>query len=182
MRSLRPPGGFQHTAARRRLPGIQDVLSRLPDVSTHSRPKAAARVLQFPSAPIFCFNTQPPEGGCVRKDQNAIMATSFNTQPPEGGCPYNGAPNRPNDIVSTHSRPKAAAQPPLHIYDRPTVSTHSRPKAAANRPHDVEAFDAFQHTAARRRLPGGVCLQIGLYMFQHTAARRRLPLLPGMPS
>ena len=35
----------------------------------------------------------------------------------------------------------------------PTVSTHSRPKAAA---------------------PGGVCLQIGLYVFQHTAARRRL--------
>ena len=54
----------------------------------------------------------------------------FNTQPPEGGCIYSLAMYSINNIVSTHSRPKAAAN------DRETVA------------NDRE----FQHTAARRRL------------------------------
>ena len=35
------------------------------EVSTHSRPKAAASYWQI--YPLFakCFNTQPPEGGCI---------------------------------------------------------------------------------------------------------------------
>ena len=35
-------------------------------------------------------------------------------------------------LVSTHSRPKAAAIAFRSLYDRDGVSTHSRPKAAAN--------------------------------------------------
>ena len=77
---------FQHTAARRRLriyfsqPAPQGL------VSTHSRPKAAARAI-----PTFCcapcgFNTQPPEGGCKNQTTLYIKVTGFNTQPPEGGC------------------------------------------------------------------------------------------------
>ena len=34
------------------------------------------------------------------------------------------------NMVSTHSRPKAADRPPLDEFGRRIVSTHSRPKAA----------------------------------------------------
>ena len=89
-RFLRMPlntGRFQHTAARRRLPGVhltlpihhrfQHTAARrrlrfviiappaLPGVSTHSRPKAAAFCDYRPSCVTRCFNTQPPEGGCL---------------------------------------------------------------------------------------------------------------------
>ena len=59
------------------------------------------------------------------------------------------------DIVSTHSRPKAAGFNRLFHWIHTRVSTHSRPKAAGI------AFDfpcmnpVFQHTAARRRLGAG---------------------------
>ena len=57
---------FQHTAARRRL-GVVGVLGLLGiNVSTHSRPKAAGFLIA--AAPyLFCFNTQPPEGGWLRR-------------------------------------------------------------------------------------------------------------------
>ena len=76
----------------------------------------------------------------------------FNTQPPEGGCQCRRC-RRWRDVVSTHSRPKAAAtlSPPA---PRSTV---------------------FQHTAARRRLRDVACLDVRFGQFQHTAARRRLP-------
>ena len=77
-------------------------------VSTHSRPKAAARPPE-PAWPrrakfqhtaarrrlrlrhakrvcMLCFNTQPPEGGCGRTFEVGRRANGFNTQPPEGGC------------------------------------------------------------------------------------------------
>ena len=103
--------GFQHTAARRRLPtGLIDRISTV-DVSTHSRPKAAAwfraalrsplafqhtaarrrlpRSRQSPFAKP-CFNTQPPEGGCGICRHHGAEIASFNTQPPEGGCGKRG--------------------------------------------------------------------------------------------
>ena len=55
-----------------------------------------------------CFNTQPPEGGCLPK-----LLGAFKTE------------------VSTHSRPKAAAPISVISKDSIAVSTHSRPKAAA---------------------------------------------------
>ena len=55
--------GFQHTAARRRLP-------RWKTISNISS----------------CFNTQPPEGGCKIPDRVVSIGYGFNTQPPEGGC------------------------------------------------------------------------------------------------
>ena len=76
---------FQHTAARRRL---------------RVRPNSPAALLSF--------NTQPPEGGCRVGGAKTPLGTGFNTQPPEGGCEgvfrHGG-----NAVVSTHSRPKAAA-------------------------------------------------------------------------
>ena len=56
--------------------------------------------------------------------------------------------------VSTHSRPKAAAKLTDLMFDDDKVSTHSRPKAAASQKDRLRWLShAFQHTAARRRLP-----------------------------
>ena len=102
-------------------------------------------------------------------------------------------------MVSTHSRPKAAAIWSMAREWGYTVSTHSRPKAAAastvnvlceltmfqhtaarRRLHNFEKviyiIKLFQHTAARRRLLRLVKRQKAFITFQHTAARRRLPL------
>ena len=97
-------------------------------VSTHSRPKAAGinhlsnlitRMFQHTAArsrlevmftnmhTVFCFNTQPPEGGWDKRKFNAHELT-----------------------VSTHSRPKAAGDFIRAASMLSEVSTHSRPKAA----------------------------------------------------
>ena len=55
---------------------------------------------------------------------------SFNTQPPEGGCVDSGK-GFFMTVVSTHSRPKAAAGERYNTGRPKNVSTHSRPKAAA---------------------------------------------------
>ncbi len=55
-------------------------------VSTHSRPKAAARSVRLRPLPADRFNTQPPEGGCCRCCVRRSCRRCFNTQPPEGGC------------------------------------------------------------------------------------------------
>ena len=101
------------------------------------------------------FNTQPPEGGCGRHSLSLFWPQCFNTQPPEGGCAlsycfliksrqkfqHTAARRRLQTrttfltnfvIVSTHSRPKAAAAYHLIHQRFNVVSTHSRPKAAAN--------------------------------------------------
>ena len=54
------------------------------------------------------------------------------------------------------------------------VSTHSRPKAAALAATDSLVLQSFQHTAARRRLVSVTACISPCAMFQHTAARRRL--------
>ena len=145
---------FQHTAARRRLPkGVYLWKTKLlvsthsrpkaaagdiyrsmkaKDVSTHSRPKAAACVQSLMRLPAPCFNTQPPEGGCIRLWWCAgWQYICFNTQPPEGGCLAQIIEQLEMAKVSTHSRPKAAAFFISPSEKKRSVSTHSRPKAAA---------------------------------------------------
>ena len=78
---------FQHTAARRRLPCNVCVRGRAFGVSTHSRPKAAALAFTAHKYLFKSFNTQPPEGGCLRAECICYLCV----------------------FVSTHSRPKAAA-------------------------------------------------------------------------
>ena len=99
---------FQLTAARRRLPIRVCIPGASAAVSTHSRPKAAAKEEPRASLAFGGFNSQPPEGGCV---------------PGIHGLPGMG--------VSTHSRPKAAATAQYYLDNYGLVSTHSRPKAAA---------------------------------------------------
>ena len=78
-------------------------------VSTHSHPKVAADAGCLTVRADFCFNTQPPEGGCPNLE--AVFARL---------------------VVSTHSHPKVAARAttaPCKLY---RVSTHSHPKVAAS--------------------------------------------------
>ena len=170
-------GVFQHTAARRRLPGPpQSGLRRLhvcfntqpPEggcgrrdasrprrtgVSTHSRPKAAARKRKPRGRCALCFNTQPPEGGCFADGGgDALKRVSTHSRPKAAASSLAGSTIRgvlfqhtaarrrlhalfgwrlPRAGVSTHSRPKAAAAAGCLRGPRPVVSTHSRPKAAA---------------------------------------------------
>ena len=129
--AARCAGLFQHTAARRRLPhaGVcgdaapagfntqppeggcskEKTMNITSNVSTHSRPKAAARRRIRRCRPSCGFNTQPPEGGCLHRarpphrarvsthsrpkaaaarhaHKAQVLPARFNTQPPEGGC------------------------------------------------------------------------------------------------
>ena len=54
---------FQHTAARRRLAILLLSANSFAGVSTHSRPKAAGQEKGGRIFRLYCFNTQPPEGG-----------------------------------------------------------------------------------------------------------------------
>ena len=58
---------------------------------------------------MVCFNTQPPEGGWEQATAVLLSTYSFNTQPPEGGWVI-GVGRRIMEVVSTHSRPKAAGR------------------------------------------------------------------------
>ena len=102
-----PSRQFQHTAARRRLAAIE----RKPDGERKFQHTAARRRLGNERCKFFgylyCFNTQPPEGGWDLVN---------NGEPPVQ--------------VSTHSRPKAAGLVNAEDAEKLTVSTHSRPKAA----------------------------------------------------
>ena len=77
-------------------------------VSTHSHPKVAARRGVPNSYTIRCFNTQPPEGGCIKSPLRAFFIN-----------------------VSTHSHPKVAASVCRYRKRWHKVSTHSHPKVAA---------------------------------------------------
>ena len=78
-----------------------------------------------------CFNTQPPEGGCLPKLLGAFKTeVSTHSRPKAAaGLLISTTICR---LVSTHSRPKAAANVYIAFYKHKRVSTHSRPKAAAN--------------------------------------------------
>ncbi len=173
--------GFQHTAARRRLPARCYIMSHHSQVSTHSRPKAAASRRSGYERGLSSFNTQPRGGGCdspeisfdnlpsVSTHSRAEAAANtistfkhvfncFNTQPRGGGC---------ISVASQNSR----------LFD---VSTHSRAEAAAYQIYKIQHKRLFQHTAARRRLLCLSLIHILISGFQHTAARRRLQDYPEM--
>ena len=86
-------------------------------------------------------------------------------------------------IVSTHSRPKAAATTHKKGCLTCNVSTHSRPKAAAIR---IVIFHSNKKVSTHSR-PKAAARFVGLPQclyraFQHTAARRRLRLIIKVPS
>ena len=144
-------------------------------VSTHSRPKAAACMQRQRLALGRRFNTQPPEGGCVRGMEACRDCAGFNTQPPEGGCRFGSA--------SPVRRSSFNTQPPEGgcVGKRGPV-------------HALECFNTQPPEGGCERCPGpgpgrirfntqppeGGCMKalmsaMSLLLFQHTAARRRLP-------
>ena len=164
-------------------------------VSTHSRPKAAVCLVLRRRNHINRFNTQPPEGGwtaeiveMLRKMvsthsrpkaagvelgvEDGVIHVSTHSRPKAAGAGH--AINTAMSEVSTHSRPKAAALKDFVIQAIQNVSTHSRPKAADTINDKSVEQEAFQHTAARRRLLFRRVNSYGRKQFQHTAARRRL--------
>ena len=121
-------GGFQHTAARRRLEGAENNLVLRLVVSTHSRPKAAGRKTNKNYDVVWFQHTAARRRlGCLAEQYHLLSefqhtaarrrlegympvfvgVDGFNTQPPEGG--WWSLSQKPCSIrVSTHSRPKAA--------------------------------------------------------------------------
>ena len=121
---------FQHTAARRRLAYADELTDLKPGVSTHSRPKAAGLVLMRFAFDSFLFQHTAArrrlgQNGRDRTGRLLFQHTaarrrlgicskrkrpfnSFNTQPPEGGWMGRVLCHVFAQIVSTHSRPKAA--------------------------------------------------------------------------
>ena len=84
--------------------------------------------------------------------QATYQGDSFNSQPPEGGW-VRRIGRLITHRVSTHSRPKAAGETYFATHSKIMVSTHSRPKAAGHNLLGAGcAVQMFQLTAARRRL------------------------------
>ena len=77
---------FQHTATRRWLPFLILIVHPFTPCFNTQPPEGGCIFTTFTSCPTFCFNTQPPEGGCVRLMTYVQITQCFNTQPPEGGC------------------------------------------------------------------------------------------------
>ena len=96
---------FQHTAARRRL-------------------------YKLDQCPLWhsCFNTQPPEGGCLTNLYILSLIRCFNTQPPEGGWAATKFRVRYYKFQHTAARRRLGSARSSSLKWR--VSTHSRPKAA----------------------------------------------------
>ena len=85
---------------------MASALPTLREISTHSRAKAAGKLIYAAATVKANFNSQPREGGWARLAFGTGLA-----------------------VISTHSRAKAAGGG--HYADRPDyISTHSRAKAA----------------------------------------------------
>ena len=165
---------FQHTAARRRLPQLRQT-----------------------TQPMYGFNTQPPEGGCLEGFQQCFRTESFNTQRPEGGC---FSDNLKGLLFGGFQH--TAARRRLHgkaIHTTSMAGFNTQPPEGGCKIIYLPMVGGarFQHTAARRRLRGKRAENCSLssvsthsrpkaaahqlidngiwHLFQHTAARRRLP-------
>ena len=79
----------------------------------------------------FCFNTQPPEGGCLLLDCRVKIKLFVSTHSHPKAAAFKSGQLFTSALVSTHSHPKAAANPFTDEVRSAEVSTHSHPKAAA---------------------------------------------------
>ena len=101
------------------------------NVSTHSRPKAAA-ALKKPITDRVMFQHTAARRRLLAQPQQAKQVPAVSTH----SRPKAAAIRDPETFellsVSTHSRPKAAANAVGARWRQKNVSTHSRPKAAAS--------------------------------------------------
>ena len=132
--------------------GCQCCKATMRVVSTHSRPKAAGLFILYCYFLFIVSTHSRPKAAGIGRGNADRLPRRFNTQPPEGGWPswvvvvrtqkvfqhtaarrrlgLNLKPIWFSEIVSTHSRPKAAGRSKRMGLRFLTVSTHSRPKAA----------------------------------------------------
>ena len=98
------------------------------------------------------FNTQPPEGGCLKTIRIAAKVYSFNTQPPEGGCRFTAS--RYTHISSFNTQPPEGGCDETKYAPGEKVRFNTQPPEGGCRCHSQagKASNMFQHTAARRRL------------------------------
>ena len=172
------------------------------EVSTHSRPKAAAREQLRAYAEVLFQHTAARRRLPLLRDRESMPCWFQHTAARRRLLRLRSL-TEPIDPVSTHSRPKAAASATSASDDAKITFQHTAARRRLprliytyNRPHK------FQHTAARRRLRlgaggGGACVTVSTHsrpkaaarrvchdgggaVFQHTAARRRLQGPGGM--
>ena len=122
---------FQHTATRRWLHFDFFSSGVILKVSTHSHPKVAASYLPKFRKFLLCFNTQPPEGGCVCPAFARIRLNLFQHTATRRWLQSAFSLSNKAIRVSTHSHPKVAANISQQKVVELTVSTHSHPKVAA---------------------------------------------------
>ncbi|EFC88657.1 hypothetical protein NEIMUCOT_04706 [Neisseria mucosa ATCC 25996] len=149
-------GWFQHTAARRRL-GEHDCARQTIQRRFNTQPPEGgwAHVLHIVPIGWVCFNTQPPEGGWARSIVARSSDFGFNTQPPEGGWILIKIFKKVIMCFNTQPPEGGWAWEKLDKHKLDMVSTHSRPKAAGPASaYSPNRHCGFQHTAARRRLGG----------------------------
>ena len=146
-------------------------------VSTHSRSKAAAR---YASA---CRSSVPFQLTAARRRlrgdaSRRLSRCCFNSQPPEGGCVISAALMR-----ISHQFQLTAARRRLHsviVEDDPArpVSTHSRSKAAAFQRRVIRLpLSCFNSQPLEGGCPWPMRRASRGCRFQLTAARRRLLFL-----
>ena len=140
-------------------------------VSTHSRPKAADPFVSSKCS-HYCFNTQPPEGGW-RLAQGVAVAGGFQHTAARRRLKKAWLKNQ-REKVSTHSRPKAAADLVLAASIWSCFNTQPPEGGCQATIFITMICKLFQHTAARRRLFIKKAFERYNVQFQHTAARRRL--------
>ena len=98
---------FQHTAARRRL--LMGIWCITGCVGFNTQPPEGGWFFNFYcSVNLFSFQHTAARRRLYQYVHQQLYAQRFNTQPPEGGCQIN-CQIKNNVLVSTHSRPKAAA-------------------------------------------------------------------------
>ena len=143
------------------------------------------------------FNTQPPEGGCVKGKfesgvtikvsthshpkvaaegglSNEQKGESFNTQPPEGGCATITSMALSFNGFNTQPPEGGCAFLAELNYEYCCFNTQP-PEGGCWRSNTNDISTAvFQHTATRRWLPFSASCKSNGFMFQHTATRRWL--------
>ena len=166
---------FQHTAARRRLRGRMP-LSQMPGWFQHTAARRRLRAGASSGALELRFNTQPPEGGCFHiRFLHQALDVSTHSRPKaaaEGG--HGGSGPGCDAFQHTAARRRLPASAPAALRRR-SVSTHSRPKAAAQKA-DCDQPQRRVSTHSRPKAAASVkyTAKIKPTQFQHTAARRRL--------
>ena len=172
------------------------VRARRDYVSTHSRPKAAGACSYTSAFSVWCFNTQPPEGGWIailkavlakaefqhtaarrrlgRRSFRFRAKSCFNTQPPEGGWVEDQqAVKRYGLFQHTAARRRLAER---RMYRLRLGSFNTQPPEGGWHPCGQESYtrgcfntqppEGGWEPQSRHHL---ICT-----WFQHTAARRRL--------